>query len=223
MSRTISSSISSGRRAYLLIPTHEPALAHSPWHSPHGWLSTADTDPPITPARFIDECAPRLISNEKVTDLGGRLKDVCESVQAGESTTAFAARSLSPKGVSGYINHTVPIAIHAWLRYPEDYRTAVQECIRCGGDTDTVAGIAGALVGIRVGKAGIPAAWIDGIIDWPLTPGLIDRLGHRLAESDWLRIPQHPVPMARWAVLPRNFLFLLIVLAHVARRLLPPY
>ena len=44
------------------------------------------------------------------------LELVAASVQSGESTGDFAARIVHPQRVSAYINHTVPVVLHAWLR-----------------------------------------------------------------------------------------------------------
>ena len=64
------------------------------------------------------------------------------------------------RGVTGFVCHTVPICIHAWLSHPGDYRSAVESVIRCGGDADTTAAITGGIVGAAVGRAGIPDEWV---------------------------------------------------------------
>ena len=119
--------------------------------------------------------------------------------------------------------HTVPVAFHAWLRHPDDYRAAVQTAIRCGGDADTVAAVTGALVGARVGPAGIPAEWRSGIIDWPRSVRWVEELGRRLDEGKRRAESQRPPRLAAWAIPLRNLLFLVWVLLHALRRLLPPY
>jgi ADP-ribosylglycohydrolase len=146
-----------------------------------------------------------------------------KSLRAGHSTEEYAAELGLTRGVTGYMYHTVPVALYAWLRYPDDFRTAVQSAIRCGGDTDTIAAITGALVGARVGKAGIPAEWLRGAIDWPRSVRWIEALAERVAEGKWQTEPQRPHPLAVWALPARNAAFFCWVLVHVARRLLPPY
>jgi hypothetical protein len=51
----------------------------------------------------------------------------------------------------------------------------------------------------------------------------MEKLALKLAEGKWREAPQPAVPLAWWAVPVRNLFFLLVVLAHVLRRLLPPY
>ncbi len=66
---------------------------------------------------------------------------VQSSIAGGDSTEVFAEKLGLKRGVTGYMFHTVPVVLHVWLHLPDDYRTAVQNIIRCGGDTDTTAAI----------------------------------------------------------------------------------
>lgn len=143
--------------------------------------------------------------------------------EANKSVAEFAAELKLTRGVTGYIAHTVPVAIYAFLKHPDEYRTAVESVIRLGGDTDTVAAITGALVGARVGKAGIPKEWLDRWADWPRSVAWMEKLALKLAEGKWRETPQPAVPLAWWSIPLRNLFFFVVVLVHVFRRLLPPY
>jgi ADP-ribosylglycohydrolase len=146
-----------------------------------------------------------------------------DALRRGKTTEEFAADLGLARGVSGYMYHTVPVAVYAWLRHPDEFRTAVQSAVRCGGDTDSVAAVAGGLVGARVGRAGIPAPWLAGVIDWPRSVRWIEALADRLAEGTWRTTPQRAHRLAVWALPARNAAFFGCVIVHVARRLLPPY
>ncbi len=126
-------------------------------------------------------------------------------------------------GVTGYIYHTVPVAAYAWLRHYGDFRATVEAALDCGGDTDTVGAIAGALAGATVGEAGIPEPWLRGIIDWPRSVRLLRTVADRLADQLRIGSPLGEVSYFWPAVLPRNLFFLLVVLVHGFRRLAPPY
>jgi ADP-ribosylglycohydrolase len=130
------------------------------------------------------------------------------------------------RGVTGYVYHTVPLALYCWLRSPSDFRAAVEEVISLGGDTDTTGAIVGGITGASVGAAGIPPEWIDGLMDWPCSVAWMRTLASRLADQ----FPDYDEgtgsgPMRFfWPGLPlRNLLFLVLVLTHAVRRLLPPY
>jgi len=146
---------------------------------------------------------------------------VVGSVEEGETTLAFAQHALGLKqGVSGYVYHSVPVAIHAWLSYPNDFEQAVQTVILCGGDTDTVAAITGALVGTRVGVDGLPKQLLDNLYEYPRSVSWMQKLGVSLHHSCTQKTPQ-PVPEVFWgSVLVRNLGFLVVVLLHGFNRLL---
>jgi len=164
---------------------------------------------------------------DTVGDKGSELTDLLrrsvDSVAAGESSKSFADSLGLSQGVSGYTYHTVPVAIHAWLSHPRDYRQAVTEIIQCGGDADTTAAIVGGIVGAGVGEDGIPPAWIDGIWEYPRSVKWMRSLGETLADTIHEKCPAKPPTVNPLAVLIRNVLFLLIVLFHGFRRLAPPY
>lgn len=145
------------------------------------------------------------------------------SVEARQSTESFAGKLGLSEGISGYVYHTVPVVLHAWLRHQGDYRSAIIDIVRCGGDTDTTAAIVGGIIGARVGTSGIPQEWIGGLWEWPRSVRWMEQVGKRLAEvcSQGTRGGAVPVPV--YGLLARNFVFMLVVLFHGFRRLLPPY
>ncbi|MDY6994543.1 MAG: ADP-ribosylglycohydrolase family protein, partial [Pseudomonadota bacterium] len=148
------------------------------------------------------------------------LNRVCNSVDRGESSAQFAAQALGlDQGISGYMYHTVPVVIHGWLSYQQDYQTAIKQMIRLGGDTDTTAAILGAILGAQVGKPGIPQPWLTHLAEWPRTVTWMEQLAQRLAAGT----PQTALPVSVMGLMARNGIFMGIILLHGLRRLLPPY
>jgi ADP-ribosylglycohydrolase len=122
-----------------------------------------------------------------------------------------------------FVRHrTAPVAIFAWLRYPHDFRQAVEECVCLGGDTDTTGAIVGALAGATLGPEAIPPCWRAEILEWPRSCDWIEALADRVATTcdggDTA-----PCTLFWPALLPRNAFFASVVLTHGFRRLLPPY
>lgn len=153
----------------------------------------------------------------------GILDAISRAHDRGLSVGDFARSLELAKGVSGYVYHTVPVVVFAWLRHFGDFAGTLTAVLDCGGDTDTTGAIAGALAGAVVGQAGIPARWIGGILDWPRSPGLLVRVADRLADASHGCVAATPVRYF-WPALPlRNLFFLLVVLVHGFRRLAPPY
>ena len=151
------------------------------------------------------------------------IRDAVDSIGGGQPTIAFAESLGLSKGVSGYTYHSVPIAIHAWLSKQGDFRSAVSNTIACGGDTDSTAAMVGGIVGASVGKEGIPMEWLNRLFEWPRSINWMERLGAQLDGSVQSGTVDRPIKLPIYGLLPRNLFFLLLVLCHGFRRLLPPY
>lgn len=140
------------------------------------------------------------------------------ALAARTSVAEFAKEIGCGDGVTGFAPNTVAVALYAWLRHRGDFEAIITEVISCGGDTDTVAAIAGGISGSEVGEEGMPPEWVDGMVDWPRSVAYIRKLADALNQRH-----RHP-PFLFWPAIPfRNFLFLMVVLLHGFRRLLPPY
>jgi hypothetical protein len=61
------------------------------------------------------------------------------------------------------------------------------------------------------------------LADWPRSRAFMKRVATRLAEQKNSGTTPGAASYFWPGVLPRNFLFLVVVLLHGARRLLPPY
>ncbi len=101
------------------------------------------------------------------------------------------------------------------------FADAVRAGLDLGGDTDTVGAIIGAMAGASVGRSGIPQHWVSGIVDWPRTPELLEKVGARLARQHHEGQALGAIRYFWPAVIVRNLLFLVIVLLHGFRRLVP--
>jgi ADP-ribosyl-[dinitrogen reductase] hydrolase len=142
-----------------------------------------------------------------------------EGLSGGQSVRTFAGGLGLKSAVTGYAFHTVPVALYAWLRHRGDYRETIQNIVRCGGDTDTTAAIAGSLAGCDIGCEGIPGEWLNNFNDWPRSKNWLRCVALQLAESD----SQQPVRLFWPGLVPRNLVFLAAVLVHGLRRMFPPY
>jgi ADP-ribosylglycohydrolase len=178
--------------------------------------------------------------------LRANLTAACEAASRGESAEQFADSLGCTRGVSGFINHSVPVAIFCWLRHRDNFRAAIESAVCLGGDTDTVAAIVGGVLGARVrtfktmdDERATPDSWLEGILMWPrrgsrsMLPlelwllrsnyNWMAGLSEQLPEVAQTGQPQRPFTRPWPIVLVRNALFAALVLLHGFRRLLPPY
>lgn len=164
-----------------------------------------------------------LVNDVTGEQLQQRLTKAAALLTAAASARDYCEAFELRRGVSGYINDTVPAALFAFLSHPDDGRAAVEKVVRMGGDTDTTAAIVGGLVGATLGAAGFPETWRHGLWEWPRSRTWIEALGPRLA-AQFERDEGMGAQPLMWPVIPlRNLFFLGVVLGHVGRRCLPPY
>ncbi|MEN9360725.1 MAG: hypothetical protein RL095_2260 [Verrucomicrobiota bacterium] len=112
-------------------------------------------------------------------------------------------------GVSGWIHATVPVALYGLLS-ARDFKSGLSAVLDCGGDTDTVGAIAGALLALRFGEASLPAEDLKALIEFPAGEAHLRALAAALAGEG----PAPRLGLKALLYLPRQLLFTAIVLTH---------
>jgi ADP-ribosylglycohydrolase len=190
-------------------------ITHSDPRAAEAALLIAESAALAAAGEADEECILRKLGSLlESSEMKERFAILHASLAAGDSVAAFADRIGRRKGfVSGFAPDSAAVALCAWLRHRHDFRVTIESIVRCGGDTDTVAFIAGSLAGIDCGPGNIPPDWIHGLRDYPLDGDLLQNPG-RLKS---LRYPNWPFSLFR------NAFFFTVVIGHIFRRLLPPY
>ena len=136
------------------------------------------------------------------------------------SVSVFAEKlGLDKKGVSGYIYHTVPVALYSWMHHYGDFNKTLVAVLNCGGDTDTVGAIAGAIAGSVAGAKAIPKDWLNNIMEWPRSVKTMKQIGEELA-NQYAGESVGPVKYFYPGILLRNLFFTIVVLLHAFMRML---
>jgi ADP-ribosylglycohydrolase len=175
--------------------------------------------PETTALEFLQTVAGEIRGDELRTHLTAAIVALAE----GKSPAEFADSRGWSRGVTGYVNHTVPAAVYCWVHAVGDFRACVENAVLLGGDSDSVAAIAGAICGANLGFEGLPQEWILRLAEWPRTTAWMERLAMSVSETAQGRRDRSPPSMHWLATIPRNLAFAAIVLALGLRRLLPPY
>ena len=117
---------------------------------------------PIDSATFLDDLAGcAAIEDSSFADAVRGLKQwvslappqAAEHVHHSGLDSAHAGRW---QGISGFVIPSVLWSLYAFLRSPDDYWETICTAIGVGGDTDTMAAIAGAISGARLGPDVLP-------------------------------------------------------------------
>ncbi len=180
-------------------------------------LRTDLAQPPVQYGDLLRSAAPGDAAWQAIVD------DIEEALSQQLTVEAFAAALGLADGVTGYVYHTVPVALFAWHRHFGDFKSTLEAVYYCGGDTDTVGAIAGALAGTAVGEAGMPKTWLKGLIDWPRSKRHLRRIARRLSDQRSRGGAAGPVGYFWPGILPRNAAVLILTLLHLCRRAAPPY
>lgn len=75
---------------------------------------------------------------------------------------------------SGYVIHTLEALLWSFYR-TNSFRDAVLTAVNLGGDTDTIAALAGGLAGIWYGYSAIPSNWVENILKKQAIADLSDK------------------------------------------------
>jgi poly(ADP-ribose) glycohydrolase ARH3 len=78
----------------------------------------------------------------------------------------------------------VPAALAAFLTWPDDPSACVHHAILIGGDTDTIACMAGAVAGARCGGDAIPAGWLARLERLEQIRSVADRLAAAIDQQN---------------------------------------
>lgn len=148
------------------------------------------------------------------------LAHIRASLDEGLSVEQFAVRMGFSEGVSGYAVHTMTMVLFIWLRYRGDFPAIVSHAISCGGDTDSVAAIAGGIAGAEANH--FDPVWLNRLCDRPYTVNYIRNLGATLTHSP-RNTPTTAPAVTNILIIPRNIVFFIVVICHGLRRLFPPY
>jgi len=71
--------------------------------------------------------------------------------------------ALKKIGQGWYADETFALAYFCILRYPDNYKKAVQTSVNITGDSDSVASVAGGILGARLGIEAVPVSWIEAL------------------------------------------------------------
>lgn len=79
---------------------------------------------------------------------------------------------------TGYVVDTLEAAVWSFFN-SKSYKEVVLNAVNLGGDTDTIAAVAGGLAGIYYGFKGVPNLWIQNVIEKEKIADLCDKLFER--------------------------------------------
>jgi len=134
-------------------------------------VALAGEDKPVDPGAFLADVAD--CAQEDDASVAGAIHDLAGWISLSPAAAARHVHQagLDPahqdrwQGISAFVIPSVVWSLYAFLRSPDDYWETICVAIGVGGDTDTLAAMAGAMSGARVGPASLPAALVGRLTD----------------------------------------------------------
>jgi poly(ADP-ribose) glycohydrolase ARH3 len=110
--------------------------------------------------RLLRSSLRRFVDLMQDTSKYDRALDVIDQGLELGSTCAEMSTFLGT-GVEAF--EAVPMALYCFLRHRDSFANCLHNAVFIGGDTDTIACMAGSLAGAYLGESAIPAGWIEAI------------------------------------------------------------
>lgn len=123
------------------------------------------------PAEFLDEVAECAEAEDRTVAEAIRGLNEWMALAPADAARHVHESGLDPahvdrwRGISAFVTPSVLWSLYAFLRSPDDYWETVCTAIAVGGDTDTIAAIAGAISGARLGVDALPAELVARVND----------------------------------------------------------
>ena len=126
---------------------------------------------PLERPAFLNELAACAGADDSPMAEAIRCLDEWASLEPGEAARHVHLSGLDPahgshwQGISAFVIPSVVWSLYAFLRSPDDYWETICTAIGVGGDTDTMAAIAGAISGARLGVSALPESLVSRLTD----------------------------------------------------------
>lgn len=85
-------------------------------------------------------------------------------------------------GQGWYADETFALSYLCVLRYPDNYKKAVQTAVNITGDSDSVGSVAGGILGARLGIEAVPVSWIEALKEKEVLEGMVAPLIEKYLE-----------------------------------------
>jgi poly(ADP-ribose) glycohydrolase ARH3 len=164
-------------------PTHSHPLAFQGAALQATVVATAVAADDFSPAAFLDPLRAGLRHFADLMQDTSKFSMALDAVERGIARGASCAEMSATLGTGIEVYEAVPMALYCFLRHPDSFADVVHQAVFIGGDTDTIASMAGAASGAFLGEAAIPAHWLAAVREDAYPPAAIRGLADRLYDK----------------------------------------
>jgi poly(ADP-ribose) glycohydrolase ARH3 len=164
-------------------PTHSHPLACQGAVLQAVAIAMALHQSPIVPADFLRVLRHRLSSFSDLLQDTRPFSNALDTIEHGLAHNVSCQEMAPVLGTGASAHESVPIALYCFLRHPDSYAQVIHQAVFLGGDTDTIASMAGAISGAHLGSTAIPQNWRDGIREERYSASAIESLADQLSSK----------------------------------------
>lgn len=100
--------------------------------------------------------------NEDIGGIGKNFDNLVElAVKLSREDSMTDSEALSKIGEGWTGDEAVTMALYTIMKYPNDYKKVIRTVANITGDSDSIAAIAGGIMGVRVGYERLPTNWLE--------------------------------------------------------------
>lgn len=161
-------------------PTHSHPLAYQGAVLQALAVATAVNAIDADPATFLNPLRSNLQYFADLQWDTSSFAGALDAIEAGLKRGVPCSEMSGALGTGVTAHESVPMALYCFLRHPHSFAEVLHEAIFAGGDTDTIACMAGAVSGAFLGVTHIPARWLSAWREEEYSVPQIEALADRL-------------------------------------------
>ncbi len=140
-------------------------------------------DPPFNRESFLDGLDAALDRLAREGPEPREYRQALREIRQGLTEGKRPADMAELLGTGMDAKESVPMALYCFLSHVDSFEQVIQSAVFLGGDTDTIASMAGALSGAWLGQSALPRRWLARLRDEDITPGTLLRHARLLVDQ----------------------------------------
>ena len=142
-------------------PTHSHSLAYQGAVLQSLAVAMVLTSSELNAQRFLQSMRAALLYFSDLLHDTSKFLGALDEIESGLTRGAACREMSSILGAGIAAHEAVPMAAYCFLRHPDSFERVIHEAVFIGGDTDTIASMAGAISGAFHGHRAIPSKWLE--------------------------------------------------------------
>ena len=137
----------------------------------------------VAPADFLGRMRSGLRQFDDLLQDTSKFATALDAIESGLARDASCLEMSNVLGTGISAWEAVPMALYCFLRHADSFERVIHEAVFIGGDTDTIACMAGAIAGAFHGADAIPKGWLAAVREDRHSVQSIERLADQLVRE----------------------------------------